>query len=97
MFLPFFFLLTCRDSRWSPVTLLAGCLRDVHDVECQLLLFKIDAGNCFLRASSNSRTSAAVAEFLVSFPMTSLASSASPSLGPIGRFQPSLKNFQSPA
>ena len=48
------------------MTLLAGCLRDVHDVECQLLLFKTDAGNCFLRASSNSRTSAAVAEFLVS-------------------------------
>jgi hypothetical protein len=48
------------------VTLLAGCLRDVHDVECQLLLFRTDAGNCFLRASSNSRTSAAVAEFLVS-------------------------------
>jgi hypothetical protein len=46
--------------------LLAGCLRDVHDVECQLLLFKTDAGNCFLRASSNSRTSAAVAEFPVS-------------------------------
>jgi hypothetical protein len=58
--------LACRDPWWPSVTLLAGCLRDVHDVECQLLLFKTDAGNCFLRASSNSRTSAAVAEFLVS-------------------------------